>query len=549
MSKRRLEIASELLEPAKRSRCENPPVESGEENAENDDAENENAENDDAENENAENDDEEDNSLASPSSGSEEEYVDIEEDLLEKDPDAYKILMDVRDEIRRTEPNLVQILRDPMRLKDRAKIVQLWEIYNTCDPDTEERLDARNTVQRALKDAKTTYHQYMQYTSEEHSEMDNQIKDLTGYDAQLSLKYKILKLEASKDVKEAIYRKFEEFADMRSRDDEYGKLKNWLTWAVDVPHNRLKTLDYSNLTEFLRNVARKLDQELYGMDNVKEQLLIFLNAKIHNPTMKKCSLGLLGPPGSGKTALARLLAEVMDFPFEQISCGGVNGPEFFRGHDFAYVGSGPGEIVKCLKRMGYKNGVLYLDEYEKVSENEATCAALLGITDPSQNHVYQDLYLSGLPMDLSHIWFIKSMNALPNDSALRDRIFVVNVPGYSFTDKIEIVKNYLTPKACKNAGLAKNDIIFGAGAANHLVSKVCQCGDKGVRTIEKSITDIVNKIHFLVQHQDEDGVIKGFKISFDPKQKLTYPLSVSNELIDQFVESKETNSYLHSMYM
>jgi ATP-dependent Lon protease len=529
MSKRRVEIAGDTLELVKRSRRGDPIVEPRQENIESDI--------------------EEDSDHDSPSSASEEEYIDIEEDLLEKDPDAYNSLMDVRDEIRRTEPDLIQILKEPMQIHDRAKIFQLWEVYNACDPETEERLDARDIVQRAFKDAITNYHQYMQYTSEEHSEMENQIKDITGYDSQLSLKYKILKLEASKNVKETVYRKFEEFSDMRSRDDEYGKLKNWLTWAVDIPHNRLKTLDYPNLTEFLQNVARKLDKELYGMDKVKEQLLIFLNAKINNPTMKKCSLGLLGPPGSGKTALARLLAEVMDFPFEQISCGGVNGPEFFRGHDFTYVGSGPGEIVKCLKRMGYKNGILYLDEYEKVSENEATCAALLGITDPSQNHVYQDLYLSGLPMDLSHIWFIKSMNTLPNDSALRDRIFVVNVPGYSFTDKIKIVENYLTPKACKNAGLAQSDILFEIGAANHLVSKVCQSGDMGVRTIEKSITDIVNKIHFLIQHQDEAGNVKGFKISFDPKQKLTYPLRLTNELIDQFVESKELNSYIHPMYI
>jgi ATP-dependent Lon protease len=546
MSKRRLEIAGDPLELVKRSRrgkpIVEPIVETIQENIESDIEEDNGLDSPSSASE-------EDNGVDSPSSASEEEYIDIEEDLLEKDPDAYKILMDVREEIRRTDPDIVQILKEPMRIKDRAKIVQLWEVYNSCDPETEGRLDARDIVQRAFKDAKTGYHQYMQYTSEEHSDMENQIKDLTGYDAQLSLKYKILKLEASKDVKETVYRKFEEFADMRSRDDEYGKLKNWLTWAIDIPHNRLKTLDYPNLTEFLQNVARKLDKELYGMDKVKEQLLIFLNAKINNPTMKKCSLGLLGPPGSGKTALARLLAEVMDFPFEQISCGGVNGPEFFRGHDFTYVGSGPGEIVKCLKRMGYKNGILYLDEYEKVSENEATCAALLGITDPSQNHVYQDLYLSGLPMDLSHIWFIKSMNALPNDSALRDRIFVVNVPGYSFTDKIKIVENYLIPKACKNAGLAQTDILFEVGSANHLVSKVCQSGDKGVRTIEKSITDIVNKIHFLIQHQDESGNVKGFKISFDPKQKLTYPLILNNELIDKFVESKELNSYLHSMYI
>jgi len=474
---------------------------------------------------------------------------DPEQKLAEKDPEAYNALMDVREEIARTEPNIAAILKTPLRLEDRARLVQLYEIYQSEQPNTEEWLEARSTVNKTFCDMKVGYEHYMKYSSDEHAAMDKEVEGFSGFDSKAAMKYKILQLEASTETKEAIYQKYKEFLDLRPNDDEYGKLRNWLTWATEIPHDHRKAMRYDNLTEFLRGVSRKLDAELYGMEKVKEQLLIFLNAKILNPSMKKCNLGLVGAPGTGKTMIARLLADVMDYPLEQIACGGVSGPDFFRGHDFTYVGSGPGEIVKCLRRAGCKNMIMYLDEYEKVSDNEATCAALLGITDPSQNGSYRDLYLSDFTMDLGNVWFIKSMNEPPKDTALRDRIFIIQVPGYSFTDKVKIITGYVTPKACTNAGLTPNAISFSEDVAGHLISKVCSREDKGVRTMEKTITDLVNKVNFIKTHQDELGNLEGFKMSFDPKTKLEYPLTMTRVLLDKLIESKDIDMVMASMYL
>ena len=161
------------------------------------------------------------------------------------------------------------------------------------------------------------------------------------------------------------------------------------------------------------------------MADIKEQILLFINSKLLNPDMKGCCLGLIGPPGTGKTSIARIIAEVLDYPFEQISFGGVTNTEFIKGHDFTYIGSQPGIIAKSLTRMKYKNGILFFDEYEKISANKDIVSTLLHITDPSQNNTFRDQYLSDITIDLSSIWFIYSMNEFPEDSALKDRIYSI----------------------------------------------------------------------------------------------------------------------------
>lgn len=469
--------------------------------------------------------------------------------LKELSPAAYEAFIEVTKEIERTEPNIIDILSEPLQLSDRTKLVHMYEIYKSQQENTDEWLSAREELNKTFRDMKSGYSHYIKYNTEEHERMQKEIDSFSGFDSRASMKYKILQLEASKETKEVIYRKYEEFLGCKAQDDEYGKLRNWLNWATELPHDRVKSFAYDNLTQFLQEVSKQLDSELYGMQKVKEQLLIFLNAKILNPAMKKCNLGLVGSPGVGKTAVAQLVAKVMKYPFEQVACGGISGPEFFKGHDIAYVGSGPGEIVKCLCRAKYKNMIMYLDEYEKVSENDATCAALLGITDPSQNNKYRDLYLSDFTMDLSNIWFIKSMNSPPKDVALRDRIFIINVPGYSFDDKVKILINYVIPKACVNANLSRDAITFDVDVAKHLINKVCSNEDKGVRTIEKTITDLVNKVNFIVTHQDMNGNLNGFKISFDPKQRLVYPLKMTIDILDNFIETKEIDTVLSRMYI
>ena len=481
-----------------------------------------------------------------------DDIFDIEEELnmLKDDcPEAFINLQAVKEEINRTEPDVKRLLLTPMRIEDRAKLCQYYEIYKSQSPNTNEWLDCRQRYNDMFKEYKVGYEQSKKYTEQDIERMKKEEEKFTGFDAQLALKYKILNLETSKDNKEIIYRRYEEFLSLDTTDDEFGKLKHWLKWATDFPHDRVKEIKVKNITEFIQKAKRKLDDELHGMEKVKEQILLFLSAKLRNPHMVHSNLGLVGPPGVGKTKISRIIAEIMDWGFAQISFGGVEKADFLKGHEYTYVGAQPGEIVKCMKRMGHKNGVIFLDELDKISENNEIRSALLHMIDPTQNKDYHDNFLGGeISIDLSKIWYIGSMNHLPTDQALADRWWVVNVDGYVHNDKIKIIESYLMPRAIKNCGMIENSVSFHSEAASYLISKVCDRSDKGVRTIEKSIKDLINKINFLVTHQDKNGKLP-FKTSFDLNYKLNFPILITIELLDKLLESKELNVMLSMLYI
>ena len=364
--------------------------------------------------------------------------------------------------------------------------------------------------------------------------MGKQIEILDGGSVNEHLFYKILQLKTSTENKQIIYSKYNDFISMVSNDDEKGKLKNWLNWAVSIPHDKIKTFPFSNneLTEFLIRISDALDKELYGMKLVKEQIILFVSSKIQNPHMKKCSLGLIGAPGTGKTAISRLLATLLQFPFEQISLGGISNPEFLKGHQYTYIGAEPGEISKCLKRMKYKNGILFLDEFDKISDNKDICSSLLHITDPVQNSEFRDNFLSEITIDLSCLWFIYSMNELPKDSALRDRIYTIEVPGYKFEDKILIIIDYLFPKALKNINTSIDSVKISKNTAKYLIEKISSNEDKGIRTLEKNVNNIVTKLDFIIKHQDKSGNLKGFNMSFNIGKFIKYPITLTDQIIN-----------------
>lgn len=448
---------------------------------------------------------------------------------------AHDNFIEAKLEIEKNEPNIIKILSEPLIISDRAHLLQLYEIYKSTTPSTEEWLSVRNNLNKVMKEYKNNFKQYSKYTPQQHVEMKEQIELLEKYNPAVDLQYKILQLNTSVENKRTIYNKYKELCGMDREDYERGKLIHWINWAVSIPHDNIKTFPFTKnqLTNFLRHVSKTLDKELYGMDHVKEQILLFVSTKIQNPNVKRCSLGLIGPPGVGKTAISRLLAQVLNFPFEQISLGGISNPDYLKGHAYTYVGSQPGEIVKCMKRMEYKNGILFLDEFDKISDNKDICSALLHITDPVQNSEFRDKFLADITIDLSYLWFVYSMNELPVDSALRDRIYTIEVPGYELQDKICIIIDYLFPKALRNINLPENFITLTKNTAKYLIQlRDSWEQDPGVRTIEKDVNNITSKIDFLVKHQDKKGNLKGFNISFNTGNVLKYPVTLTSTMID-----------------
>lgn len=466
-------------------------------------------------------------------------------------PELHSKFQTVFNEVKNDEPNIIKIVSSNLQLKDKVKLFHLYEIYKNSYPQTHDWFDTRNMINKKLKEAIRNQTEYDRYSSQEHARMQRQSIELENKitDNMLQIKYKILKLETSENNKVVIYQKFIELQSLRHDDSEYSKLLNWIKSAIELPFDKIKTFSFqSSMTTFLQYASNRMDRELFGMKKVKEQLLFFINAKLTNPTMKRTNLGLVGPPGVGKTSIARLLSTILDIGFQQISCGGIDRSDYFKGHDYTYVGSRPGEIVNCLKRMGTKNGILFFDEYEKVLTNKSISALMLHITDPSQNSEYRDSYFSELTIDLSHIWFIYSMNLLPTDEALRDRIFYIDIHGYRANEKVTIVKDYILKKSLRNSGLIDTDITLNNEAIKHLV-QLCGKNDKGVRNLEKVIMDMVNKFKFLQLHQDEHGNIP-FDLSFKVSRKITFPLTVDIDMLKSVIQIEQTvDQVINSLYI
>ena len=293
----------------------------------------------------------------------------------------------------------------------------------------------------------------------------------------------------------------------------------------------------------LKKLLEKFDSKVYGMDTIKEELLCMVVNMVVNPESKFKAIGMCGPPGVGKTLLARMIAEVMDLPLQQISLGGVTDSSFLEGHSFTYLGSEPGCIVKAIIQMGWTNGIIYLDEIDKISKAEKGKEiehALLHITDFTQNHDFRDKYMPEIPINLSNYIFIYSMNTTDNmDTALTSRIPMIDFGGYNHKEKHEIVQKFLLPEMTSNYGLNQDDIVIESSVCDYLISKVHEENESnyksGVRGLKNTLDKLIKRIN-LYKFASINGALP-MKLSFIiPNFKLPY--SITTKLIDQVLKSK-----------
>jgi len=499
----------------------------------------------------------------SSSSSTEESENTEEEDMMDnneyplpssirKNESLHHLACEVISRIEKEQPTLESILTVPMRDKHRQKLFDYFYMYQETEPNSEERYEYKILLQRWLKEYSQEYEMYQQVA--------DSIQDFEStYESRhlfSKIPCDIVQLETGMENKEAIYHKYCELKEKEIQDDEYFKLKQWIRWALRLPFDRIKQVPFSKevsqVTTFLQKVHFQLNQELYGMKHVKEQILLFLHHKILYPDMKGCCLGLIGDCGVGKTTIARSLAKVLDFPFEQISFGGVHNAEFLKGFDYTYVGSQPGEIVKCLTRMKYKNGILFFDEYEKVSSHSEIASFLLHITDFSQNSTYRDAYLSDITIDLSQLWFIYSMNELPEDRALADRIFAIHVPPYTTKEKVAILREFIVPKLLRQQTRCEKSILLSESVAQYIVDKVQQLPQPssssensssssqkgGVRRLEQAMRSILFKLDFLICHQSHLNM----SFSHASSSFSSYPVDITKDMVDILMKDLEQDS-------
>jgi ATP-dependent Lon protease len=437
-------------------------------------------------------------------------------------------------------PTMKKILNLKITLEDKAELIEWYEILISINPISEEYIVIKNKIKQLIRQSKYNWASYNLLSADAHKNLDNAINAMKYENVSLPLKSKVHLLTADSNIKAILLRDLDKLSTMSN--DEKFKLEEKVESAVKLPFNRITNLltTKKKRTDLLTKMKTRLDAEFYGMTKVKEQLMTFINNRLQNPNMKQCCIGLVGPPGVGKTSLIKSLSLLMKLPFASISCGSICEIETLRGFSYTYVGSRPGAISNALTKLKSKNGIIHLDEFEKLANNNKLLPSLLEIIDPEQNCEYQDNYFEGMPMDLSKVWFIMSMNSLPTDSALRNRIYPIFVKGYNFDEKVKIVQLTIS-KFMKQMKLTNRDLNMNLESCKCVVRWFSKSDEKGCRGINNGIRDMLQKIKFL---KDNSKIKVSFRL---PKRK--GPITITNEILATLCPLDQTNTGPSQMYI
>jgi ATP-dependent Lon protease len=317
---------------------------------------------------------------------------------------------------------------------------------------------------------------------EELGEEDENKREIDEYES------KINKAKLPKDAKEKAIYELNRLKSSGNYSAESGVIRAYLDWILNLPWNKF-TKDNIDI-----NKAREVfEAEHYGLEDVKERIIEYLAVKKMSRTLKGPILCLVGPPGVGKTSIAKSVANALNRNFVRMSLGGVKDEAEIRGHRKTYVGAIPGRIIYAMKQAGYKNPLFLLDEIDKMSGDFKgdPADALLEVLDSEQNTSFRDHYLE-LDFDLSKVLFITTANRLDTiPRPLLDRMEIIEISGYTSEEKFHIAKNHLIPKMLKEHNMEDNKIIFSDSAINCVIESYTR--ESGVRDLERKVSSVIRK--------------------------------------------------------
>src|SRR5437660_209499 len=374
--------------------------------------------------------------------------------------------------------NLLEIISPIERLNRIAGILEI-EVDKL---QVDRRIQSR--VKKQMEKAQKEY-----YLNEKMKAIQKELgrKDEKGNEVD-ELKKKIETAKMPKDVEEKAIQELKRLEAMPPMSAEATVSRNYLDWLIAVPWHKK-----SRESRDLKRAEEILHEDHYGLEKIKERILEFLAVRALVKKPKATILTFSGPPGVGKTSLAKSIARAMNRQFVRLSLGGVRDEAEIRGHRRTYIGAFPGQVIQMMKKAGTMNPVFLLDEVDKMSMDFRgdPSAALLEVLDPEQNHTFLDHYLD-VEYDLSHVMFICTANVLHTiPQALRDRMEVLQLAGYTEQEKVEIAKRFLLKKQREATGLTNVNLQFSDDSLNYIIRHYTQ--EAGVRNLEREIANIVRK--------------------------------------------------------
>jgi len=369
--------------------------------------------------------------------------------------------------------------------------------------------------------------------------------DAVGFNTPEPLRFRFLKLNIANTVKNIIISKLEQLNRMVPCSGEYFKLSNWINILSTIPIGKYHTLPIKNtdsdIASYLQNIKKSIDNNIFGHNETKEQIIKILAQWISNPKSNGYVIGIQGSPGVGKTKLIKEgICKAMEYPFAFISLGGISDASYLNGHHYTYEGATHGKIIECLIKSRVMNPVFLFDELDKVSatsRGEEIINTLIHITDPVQNDKFCDKYFEEIDLDLSKsliIFTYNDENAI--NPILRDRMISIKVSGYNSKEKLTICKDYILPELLVQYNMKKGDIVFEDALLKTIIETHGK--EEGVRNLKRMINDIISWIN-MIKYIPTDGI------------QVSLPFTVTTEFYNKYCRKSDCSQpakYL-SMYI
>lgn len=448
-------------------------------------------------------------------------------------------------EMEADEPTLEKIMGLETKAADKKDLVLIYEIYHETLPYTLEHYELRKRLITLIEF-------YIKSDYKERCATEEKLSALPKLEIPsvlYEMRKKVLELHTTDATKSRILEMIKDLEGADPTGEHTRTLREKVLWALSLPYDKKARPDLLGaeipspdaINQRCIQLRKKLDTELYGMENVKNQIISAYVNKISNPSAKTM-IALAGKPGTGKTAICIALAKAIGLPFQRIPLGSISDATALTGSMSWFVGSTPGLILRALKGMQVCDGVVLFDEIDKLSKKDTTISnALLQITDYTQNSQFEDSFLPEVSANLSSIWFLASLNNEEDiHPVLRDRLTIIKVDEYTRDDLIKIVHSYLLPRALKNVGVGENQILIDHSGCQAVID-LSYSEESGIRQTDRVVQQIVSRINTIRMVTLEDGTTGELRLGYGLGKKLELPFTITRETVMKLADPKKSN--------